>query len=400
MPGAAGRKPLTASGVYYLPFGVPAGAQGATSVALHLADGSEIVSRRVGGPSLTVWVGARGGERYGSCLARLDEPRLAGGWLPILQTGYVDAGGVHYRQESFAARTGKAPSLVSFLRLTVDARGARAGATIRLASSRGASVIRRVPRSSVRTVYAAWLVGRARPVAVDEEAYDAARQTVGSYWERRLAEGMTVEVPERRVTDAARALLVQNLLLTWRYSIGNPYEQFSFPEGVDVAQVLGEQGFEDVARAILRTSLTRPEAPYPNWKMGEKLLGSATHFRLFRDRAYLDRATPVLRRYVATLGRQIDGSDRGLLDRERYSSDIHDAVYGLHSQTVVWAGLRGMAAAWEQTGRRRWPPPAAGSRASSRPGCGRRCARRSDGCPTARSSSRSACSTTSRPTTR
>ena len=53
--------------------------------------------------------------------------------------------------------------------------------------------------------------------------------------------------------DAARALLVQNLLLTWRYSIGNPYEEFSFPEGVDVAQVLGEQGFEDVARAILRT---------------------------------------------------------------------------------------------------------------------------------------------------
>ena len=37
--------------------------------------------------------------------------------------------------------------------------------------------------------------------------------------------------------DAQRALLVQNLGLTWRYSIGNPYEQFSFPEGVDVAQV-------------------------------------------------------------------------------------------------------------------------------------------------------------------
>ena len=70
--------------------------------------------------------------------------------------------------------------------------------------------------------------------------------------------------------DAARALLVQNLLLTWRYSIGNPYEQFSFPEGVDVAQVLGEQGFEDVARAILRTSLTRPDDAVPELEDGRE----------------------------------------------------------------------------------------------------------------------------------
>ena len=40
--------------------------------------------------------------------------------------------------------------------------------------------------------------------------------------------------------NATRTLLIQNLTLTWRYSIGNPYEQFSFPEGVDVAQVMAE----------------------------------------------------------------------------------------------------------------------------------------------------------------
>ena len=37
--------------------------------------------------------------------------------------------------------------------------------------------------------------------------------------------------PEERVNDATRNLLIQNLTLTYRYSIGNPYEQFSFPEG-------------------------------------------------------------------------------------------------------------------------------------------------------------------------
>ena len=39
---AAGRTRLTASGVHYVPFSQPAGAQGGLSVALHVADGSEI----------------------------------------------------------------------------------------------------------------------------------------------------------------------------------------------------------------------------------------------------------------------------------------------------------------------------------------------------------------------
>src|SRR2546425_5183420 len=79
--GAKGRR-LTASGVYYLPFSQPAGAAGAESVALHVADGSQIVSQRVGGRSLSVTVD---GEPYGSCLARLAPPRLLDGYLPVLE---------------------------------------------------------------------------------------------------------------------------------------------------------------------------------------------------------------------------------------------------------------------------------------------------------------------------
>ena len=91
--GAQGRS-LTASGVYYLPFAQPDGARGAGSVALHVADGSQIVSQHVGGAALTVLVGSSGRERFGSCLARLATPALAGGYLPILETRYVDSTGV------------------------------------------------------------------------------------------------------------------------------------------------------------------------------------------------------------------------------------------------------------------------------------------------------------------
>jgi hypothetical protein len=186
---------------------------------------------------------------------------------------------------------------------------------------------------------------------LDESRYADARRSVVDYWTRRLSEGTTFVVPERRVLDAERSLLVQNLTLTWRYSIGNAYEEFSFPESVDAAEVMTEYGYRSVARSMLRTSLTRRATPYPNWKIGEKLLGSAMLYRLLEDRAYVEQATPVLRRYVAVLGRQIRADPRGLLQRERYSSDIPDSVYGLHSQAVVWQGLRLMAGVWQQTGR-------------------------------------------------
>src|SRR4051812_8805930 len=148
--------PLTVSGVYYLPFGQPDGARGAGSVALHVADGSQILAERVGGRSVTVWVGD-GRERYGSCLTRLGPPALADGYLPILQTRYVDAAGARYAQESFAARVPAAGPLVSFVRIGIDARRAHAAARVRLAG-----VTSSTRAGSTRTVYAAWRNGRVR----------------------------------------------------------------------------------------------------------------------------------------------------------------------------------------------------------------------------------------------
>jgi hypothetical protein len=379
---AGKKRPLTESGVYYLALAMPEGARGAGSVGFHVADGSQIVSERIDGRRLTVSVGGRRLERYGACLARLTPARLAEGYFPIVETRYVDAEGTSYRQESFAARIPETASLVSFVRVTVDARRSRAAAArvrfrpsvtrLRAAGNRltrrgaahlffsaggsvqGSSVAYGVPRGSVRTVYVAWVnyPRPSRPFALDDATYDAARRSVVSYWERRLGEGTTFLVPEERVVDAQRNLQIQNLGHTWRYSIGNPYEEFSFPESVDVAQVMGEYGFGTVARAILRTSLTRRPTPYPNWKRGEKLLGWASYHALFRDRAAIAQATPVLRAYVTALRRQVARSKLGILGRERYSSDIPDSVYGFHSQAVVWNGLRSMARVWAQTGRR------------------------------------------------
>jgi hypothetical protein len=350
-------RPLTSSGVYYLPFAQPAGPRGAGSVALHVADGSEIRSESADGPGLTVGVG---GERYGSCLARLTPAKLASGWLPVLQTRYAG-----FAQESFAARVPEAGSLVSFVRVegpgeirfTPSVRGlrregnrlVRGGRTYLVFGAggrwRGGSLV-----FLHGPAYAAWLdrPGPSRPFVLDAGRYAQARAAVAAYWSRRLAEGASLVVPEARVMNAQRALLVQNLELAWRYSIGNPYEEFSFPESLDGAQVMAELGFGGVSRSILRASLTRRPTPYPSWKMGEKLLGAAVYVRLFDDRAFLGDVSPTLAGYVTALAGKLGHG--GLLASERFSSDIADSVQGFHAQAVAWEGLTSIAAVWALTG--------------------------------------------------
>src|SRR5438094_6599273 len=42
----------------------------------------------------------------------------------------------------------------------------------------------------------------------------------------------SLDVPEERVLDAEQNLLIQELTQTWRYSIGNSYQELSFREGL------------------------------------------------------------------------------------------------------------------------------------------------------------------------
>ena len=51
-------------------------------------------------------------------------------------------------------------------------------------------------------------------LGVDAARYERARRAVRAYWRARLTEGTQIVVPEQRVNDAYRNLLIQNLLLT------------------------------------------------------------------------------------------------------------------------------------------------------------------------------------------
>ena len=321
--------PLTPSGFYYVPLSFGFSSYGPAVFALHVADGSEIITRHVGGPSLTFYVG-NGRERYGSCTERLRPARLADGYLPIVQTSYVDANGVKYRQESFVGRAYGARSVVSFVKLEIDASTARSGATVRLVpwkllahsapdrlAYRGSArlivsdgaefvdgVVRyRVARGDEATVYAEWLNGpsEAKTLHADAPTYDAARTTVVNYWTARLTSGMQFDVPEPAVSNAALGVLEQVLAFGWRYSVGNPYEELSFAEALDSAEVAAEYGFPNVAKSILQVSLDRLRKKpkrFTAFRAGHLLSTAALYYRLTRDRSFIQLETPELARLV------------------------------------------------------------------------------------------------------
>ena len=374
-----GGRPLTSSGVYYLPFAFPFSVY-VTTAALHVADGSEIVSRRVGGPSLTVSVGVAGRERYGSCLGRLTPAQLADGYLPILETSYVDRAGVRYRQESFVGRVYGSSSPVSFIHLSVDARDSQTGSIVRLVPSihglapvgdrlvagkrtrllysaggafDGSAVTYPVDAGAVVDLYAGWLTPGAPTTRLEADAktYETARSTVVRFWGSRLAGRTQYVVPEPRVLDAELGVLVQQIALAWRYSAGNHYEELSFAEALDAAEVTAAYGYADVAKGILRVTLRALPKRFTNWRAGEQFAASAAYYRFYRDRSFLEEETPALARVVRVFGRQIEhGADRGLLERERYSTDIGRQVYGVHGQAAVREGLFAMSRVWAQTG--------------------------------------------------
>jgi len=380
-------RPLTSSGSYYIPLSFPFTSYGSTVFALHVADGSEIVTRRVGGPSLSVYVGS-GSERYGSCLPRLRPARLAQGSLPILQTSYTDAAGVRYRQESFVGRAFGAygaRSVISFMRLVVDARGASRGATVRLVPWRRLAhslpdrlalggqtrlivsdepdfvdgVVRyRVPAGEKQTIYVEWLnaPSDARYVHATAASYDAARATVVNFWQSRLDAGATFDVPEPAVQEAERGILTQLIAFGWRYSVGNAYEELSYAESLDAAETAAEYGYPAVAKSIIELSLDRMRlrpGRFTAFRGGHILSTAATYYRLTRDRTFLRMETPALDSLVRRIAarQRTSGPARGRLVPEPLSTDLEDKnVDSVPGQIEAVQGLLAIGRVWSSTG--------------------------------------------------
>ena len=329
----------------------------------------------------------RDGEVFGHDLDRLDGPRYVEGYLPIVLNRYRHDGAV-YEQEVFAScEPGFAEHAVVFVRFTLvgGSRG-RVSAHIRVWGP--------LERSNDRVadpdgqVYL-WLDPNWTPVTVPQNRHvvhlapgqsvflavfseskalePSARLTPAVYEEQRAAclrrwmtllqRGFQLDVPERRVADAWRALIVGTFACakgdSLNYSAGNAYERQYVAECGDAVRALLLYGFRDEARGMLRPLLEHVES-VPGKKIsfhntGFRLQLLAHYFWLTGDDDFILTHRERWRQDAESILQHREDAT-GLLPRENYAGDIFDQVYSLNTNSCCWRGLRDLAAVLREIG--------------------------------------------------
>lgn len=387
---------LTDDSVYYLPFSQPDSTGPTTNpeVALHVADGSEFYSNTAGSSSqntVTLLVGKDGTERYGLCDANQPQPSLADGYLPVLNTRYTDLQGVHYSEQSFAARIAQVSqtsagygNLVSFIKLTVDASKAASPVTVNfqmgatgltqdgdrlvsgsetyLVSSPGGSYTSPDlsyavnPADGPQTIYIIRLnePGTASSGLVANAAtYNQALRSIERYWNGRLKSGATYSVPEKAVTDAELNTEIQQIELGTYYSLGNSYQVPDFmPEMQNILDTLTEYG--DTAEAKAKIQQEVPDAVWPaepDFTKAAMITAVLTYYELTGDSSLLDQYSPVFSQWLDEFTQQISTDPHGLLSPEQWTGDLSEVCYATSwEEAYGWSAFNGLIRAWDATG--------------------------------------------------
>ena len=274
---------------------------------------------------------------------------------------------------------------------------------MRLRPTRGAALAFRVPardtdaRSTPAGSNRPRGAGRSRST---QARYDAARGAVVAYWSKRLAEGVRSTCPSGASLTPTRTLLVQNLHADVALQHRQPVRGVLVPGG--------RRRRAGAGRAGLRGRRARDPA-----HVADAAGDAVPELEDGREAARLGDALPPLpatARYVAP-----GDADAARLRRRARPPDRREprrparprALLVGHPRPGLRPALAGrrlgrgcaaMADAWAQTGHAALAAPLPPARRAARDAaCGGRCARRSGGCRTARSSSRSSCSTASAP---
>lgn len=327
-----------------------------------IADGSRVAVNLYDNLNdITVKIGD-GSEVYGEDLERLDGPELCGGYYPILNTSYRSKQGVIFTQESFASQIDNFRPLVLFVKITAYSQ---VGCTQKIVIKHGVrQYSERVLTSSgsfadtlftlnlklepkqKQTLYYMWSPTKNFPAGAraDGHTYQKAINRWKQYWDEALSSGVQFNVPEPIVMDCQRNLLIQNLVLRHRYSMGNnAYDESLYqPEGCDVATTLAKYGYYNEARNALEVVYGGWMENYANWVKGEQLAHSAEYYHLTKDEDFARKWSTRYKGFFADFEKQIEDDSVGLLTPQALSSDISTKEYYAYQQVVAWRGWRDM----------------------------------------------------------
>jgi hypothetical protein len=338
---------------------------------------------------------------FGALRERLSEPTLAEGFLPIVEIRYMhptpfQSGGniplaqsrnqptpEIYRLESFAgtdaalaehavvfAKFSLAQGTNGVVAVQVDSRAPLRFESGRLVDADGAVLAyfdnrwrwerqRAVARLNANQV--ATLAIPTRPLPDSSEfsftanSYATNRDACAQTWRGVLEEGMNVEVPEARVNDAWRHLLIQNFQLLngdrIHYSAGNQYDKLYEAEGSDAALAMMSWGYEADMRRMIPPLLDFTRKGLEYHQAGHKIDDICRYYWQTRDAAFVQAMRP---RWEAEVTRILAGrtNEHGLFPKEQYCGDISTSVYSLNSNAKCWAALRDISAVLRDLGER------------------------------------------------
>jgi hypothetical protein len=319
-------------------------------------------------------------EPFGQDLARLDGPRYAEGYLPIVQVAYRQDK-TTYEQEAFSPVEGAlAEHGAVFLRFTARGAGgsvaARVGREDALSAEGGAVLDRqglalvlfdtpwkwdgakkelRCDLAADRSATLAVLtLPLPKPLPLDGKRYAAERKACVDRWQGLLAAGARFEVPEKIINDAWRALVIGNYLIAvgdrMHYSAGNAYDHLYEGECGDSTRALLLFGHQDDARKMVGPLLDFDRAATRFHVAGHKLQLLAHYYWVTRDKDYLREKEKAWQGPVDFLVKSRKQTDNGLLPRDNYAGDIAQQVYALNSNANCWRGLRDLAAVLDDLG--------------------------------------------------
>ncbi|MBI4578334.1 MAG: hypothetical protein HY718_01435, partial [Planctomycetes bacterium] len=320
-------------------------------------------------------------EPYGGNIERLDGPRYAEGWLPIVQTTYR-SGGATYAQEVFAPVE---PDLTAagavFVRFTL-AKGDAGRVTARvdfdhpihmeqqLRDEAGRCLVvfgphwkwnesSRELRADLRggdsCVLVIFTVPAAKTaLAATAEVYEQHRQTCATCWRDRLARAVRLETPEPMVNDAWRSMVVGNEMVAvgdrMHYSAGNAYDHLYEAESGDAVRAMMLYGYIDEARRMIGPLFEFDRQATRFHVAGHKLQLLAHYYWITRDAAYIRERRSMWRPVVDLIVTSRQPA-HGLLPPDRYAGDIAEDVYSLHSNANCWRGLRDMSVILDEIGK-------------------------------------------------
>ena len=321
---------------------------------------------------------------FGGDLEKLDGPRLAEGYLPIVGMNYRE-GDATYWQEVFVS---VAPALadhgVMFVRFSLAA-GQEGKVTAKLTPPEPLHLVGRELRDSSDKVFVAigpnwqWdaakqtLAAKITPnvgavlavctavipkspagsLDLSSNGYDKQRAWCVSAWQELLCRGATLEVPETVVNNAWRAVLAANFMIitgaTVNYSAGNVYLHEYITEGSRTVGAFAQFGFTRESQPMILSLLDHSIPKHKYAVTGWKLRTLAHYYWLTRDaefiRANHHRWEPLVKLIVDDLDPKT-----GLTPKDYYASDIPKPVWNLKTNANCWRGLYNMAAMLREMG--------------------------------------------------